>query len=113
MAQLFPSRAGDDVVRLLIEGSTGTDHIRSPLEDPRQASHAAAACTDVRFQVNSSCFLLDFRSIPHVFFQVTIHGLELDAYNEAMRSYLLRSHTARVESMQKHHPDSSMVLTYF
>ena len=62
--QLFPARAGDDVVRLLIEGSTGTEHIGSALEDMSYASAVAAACTDV-----------------------TINGLELDAYNEAMRSF--------------------------
>ena len=62
--QLFPARAGDDVVRLLIEGSTGTEHIGSALEDLSFAGAAAAACTDV-----------------------TINGLELDAYNEAMRSF--------------------------
>ena len=62
--QLMPNAAGDDVVRLLIEGSSGTDHIGSPLEDTHHASAAAAACTDV-----------------------VIHGLELDAYNEAMRSF--------------------------
>lgn len=62
--QLFPAAAGDDVVRLLIEGSSGTEHIGSALEDVSYASAAAAACTDV-----------------------TINGLELDAYNEAMRSF--------------------------
>ena len=62
--QLFPARAGDDVVRLLIEGSAGTQHIGSPLEDQAFAEPAAAACTDV-----------------------TLHGLELDAYNEKMRSF--------------------------
>ena len=62
--QLFPAAAGDDVVRLLAEGSSGTEHISSALEDVSYASAAAAACTDV-----------------------TINGLELDAYNEAMRSF--------------------------
>ena len=62
--QLFPARAGDDIVRLLIEGSTATQHIGSPLEDQAFAEPAAAACTDV-----------------------TLHGLELDAYNEGMRSF--------------------------
>jgi hypothetical protein len=62
--QLFPAAAGDDVVRLLVQGSTGTEHIGSALEDASYKSAAAAACTDV-----------------------TINGLELDAYNEAMRSF--------------------------
>jgi hypothetical protein len=39
-------RSGDDVVRLLIEGSTRTEHIGSPLEDPQTWSAAAkASCT--------------------------------------------------------------------
>ena len=36
-------RSGDDVVRLLIEGSTGTEHIGSPLEDPQTWGAAAKA----------------------------------------------------------------------
>eukprot|EP00035_Acanthoeca_spectabilis_P000344 m.72715 g.72715 ORF g.72715 m.72715 type:complete len:920 (+) comp10147_c0_seq1:27-2786(+) len=59
--QLWPSNAGDDVTRLLIEGSSGTAGIPSPLESP---GLGVETCTDV-----------------------TILGLELDAYNEAMRVF--------------------------
>jgi hypothetical protein len=62
--QLFPAKPGDHVVRLLIEGSRGTEHIGSALADTRHAAAAADACTDV-----------------------TITGLELNGYNEEMRSF--------------------------
>ena len=33
--QLFPAAAGDDVIRLLVEGSTGTDHVGRQLHRRR------------------------------------------------------------------------------
>lgn len=86
MLQLWPARSVDDVVRLRVQGSTGTDHIASPLVDGTAVS---AACTDGRVLSRVLALLLcsarsnAVRGCP----TVTIHGLELNGYDEMARSW--------------------------